>query len=472
MAISDEGGQATQFPRRELAAIVETLASTNPKCYSNAIDLAHGISASPSEFTWLLVKLLPQLESCGAFWKDETRVEGFVNKLPKDEGVLSEVLNSLTNDARATDRTVLLLARVLCSLNSLASPMLAVTVAERLDGSRARDASVVTLQLSRFLEDDRAHVLLFARLGDPTAIALSFGTGTATIGEYAAKLLLLRGDSSGRYLLQHFEELVSIHAKIQAIGVFAGLRFQSAETRLCHLLQDTTFGSVIAEAMLSDKIFTPLLRTAAEAGVVAAARDIVETRRDWKPRPDESLTADANIDSFLSKLHERSFLNKLGSVLVSSEFFYSFVRLFFNLKILAAVRYLVSDSDREVRVACAAALGVLEGPTVVRSLKEALFDRASEVRDAALDSVRKHLSDAEIETLLAERRARNEEIRKESQDAKNEFETIKIENKFLNAVKTLAFSTSGLVSSAVGSLRDSVKSVFGRKTQASEEDNT
>jgi hypothetical protein len=184
------------------------------------------------------------------------------------------------------------------------------------------------------------------------------------------------------------------------------------------------------------------LKAAEEAGALEELREVIEKRRQWKPVQEESLAAPPNITAFVGQLQKSRLASKLGVVFVSAGFFYSFAKIFFSRKILSAMRHLVSDADAEVRIAAARALGQFDTPSARRSLEEALWDRSKEVRVTALESLRKHLPDEEIEVLVAERTARNEEMKADAQAAKEEFETIEIDNKFVNTVKSLGLGCS------------------------------
>jgi hypothetical protein len=318
----DQGsGPASEVPRPELAALLDTLVPENPKSFVNAMDLASALGVGRGELRWLLVNLFPQIERSKPFWKDESTVETFISKVPKDEGVLTPVAIALQDNPHVTDRTFLILGRTVCTLEVLSSPTLAAALSDRLERSTLHEGPAIALQLSRLLDEDAAHALLLRNLGSPTAIDPKLGIDASKINEYSAKLLVQRGYRAGLYVLQHFDEIEVNAGRVQAIGVLGELGVDEASEKLCYLVQDTTFGSIVAEVVLSETILTPILRSASDAGAIDELREILDTRQEWKVAPDEPVATQANLPVFVGKLQQRSFLNRLGAVIVSTDFF-------------------------------------------------------------------------------------------------------------------------------------------------------
>ncbi len=451
----------------------------NPRSFANALELAAAIGATTEELSWLLIEILPQLETAKSFWDDESLIEEFVSKLPSSDHLLANVVADLATAPTRMDRSTLLLSRRIADQDEPLSSEFAEPLVTRLQATSG--GLPVALWLSRRLDDSIAYPLLVRHLGDVRILQGSPSTSARTIGELCSEMLQARGYPAGLHLLGRIDEIRTYPGKVNAIRILEELRIEESVEWLCCLVQDVTFGSTLAEVLLSENVLGPLLNAAEEAGALHELRGVLGSRNQWKPVPAKSMAAPPNVTAFTGQLRRSQISSKLGAVFVSPVFFFSFVRVFFSRKILSAMRHLVSDADRDVRTAAARALGRFIHPSATRALKEAIWDRSKEVRTVALESLRQHLPDDEIEALIAERTAKNEEMRAEAQAAKEEFETIEIDNTFVNAVKSLGFSTYSMVSSAAGVAKSAaqtgsskaseyIKSLFGRKSAATQED--
>lgn len=467
--------------RRELRTIADTVRKDNSRSFANALELAAAIGATPEELSWLLIEILPQLEVAKSFWNDETLIQEFVSKLPASDHLLGSVAAALAKAPAVPGRSILLLGRRIADQDGPWNSEFTESLVAQLEASP--DGLPVALRLSRRLDDSLAHPLLIRYIGDTHPFPGNPATAAQTIGELSGEMLEVRGYPAGLHLLGRMDEVDTYPGRVNAIRVLEALRVEESVDWLCYLVQDVTFGSTLAEVLLSENVLGPLLGAAEEAGALHELRGVLGSRDQWKPAPGESIAAPPNIAAFITRLHRSQVSSKLGAVFVSPNFFYSFVRIFFSRKILSAMRHLLSDADADVRIAAARALGQFNYPSATRALKEAIWDRSNEVRAAALASLRQHLSDDEIEAFIAERTARNEEMKAEARAAKEEFETIKIDNKFVNAVKSLGFSTYNVVSSAAGAAKSAaqassskatgyIKSVLGRKPADTQEDAT
>ena len=481
--MSDTGGKQAdhQTQRRELRAIADTVRTDNPRSFANALELAAAIGATAEELSWLLTETLPHLETATSFWNDESLVEEFVSKLPTSDPLLVRVTAGLAEAPARADRSILLLGRRIADRDEPLISELAEPLVTQLEASS--DGLPVALRLSRRLDEPLAYPLLVRHIGDVRTLRGNSATAPQTIGELCGEMLQARGYSAGLYLLARTSDIDTYPARVNAIRALEELRVEDSVEWLCYLVQDVTFGSTLAEVLLSETVLGPLLGAAEEAGALHELRGVLRNRDQWKPAPGEPIGAPPNITAFIGRLQRTQISSKLGAVFVSPVFFFSFVRIFFSRKILSAMRHLVSDADRDVRIAAARALGRFDHPSATRALKEVVWDRSKEVRSVALESLRQHLPDEEIEALIAARTAESEEMKAEAQAAKEEFEKIEIDNKFVNAVKSLGFSTYNVMSSAAGAAKSAaqagsgkatgyIKSVLGRKSADTQEDAT